>query len=79
MSQNDPKTTSLMMSPTKKFAIPNQRFFSSARFEQLSSAIGGGAMALVRQLKNAGFRPKSRYNTFVDRLSKYLNWYTGCL
>jgi len=24
-------------------------------------------MALVRQLKTAGFMPKSRYNTFVDR------------
>jgi len=29
-------------------------------------------MALVRQLKTAGFRLKSRYNTLVDRLSKVL-------
>jgi len=30
-------------------------------FEQLSSAIGGGAMVLVRQPKIVGFRPKSRW------------------
>jgi len=27
-------------------------------------------MALVKQLKTAGFRPKSRYNMFVGQLSK---------
>jgi len=27
-------------------------------------------MALVRQLKTAGFRPNSRYDIFVDRPSK---------
>ena len=27
-------------------------------------------MALVRQPKTAGFRPKSRYDIFVDQLSK---------
>jgi len=26
-------------------------------------------MALVKQPKTVGFRPKSRYDTFVDRLS----------
>jgi len=25
-------------------------------------------MALIRQLKTAGFRPKSRYDIFIDRL-----------
>jgi len=34
--------------------------------EQLFSAIGRGAMALVRQLKAAGFRLKSRYDIFVE-------------
>jgi len=32
-------------------------------------------MVLVRQPKTAGFRPKSRYDIFVDRLSKcYAFW-----
>jgi len=35
-----------------------------------SSAIGREAMALVRQPKTAGFRPKSSYDIFVCRLSK---------
>jgi len=59
MSQNDPKTTSLMTSVTNN---PHPRIppFSSAFYEtgrsiwaleQLSSAIGRGARALVRQLK----------------------------
>jgi len=30
MSQNDPKTTSLMTSLKKKSATPNKKFFSSA-------------------------------------------------
>jgi len=38
--------------------------------KQLSSAIGTGAMALVRQPKTAGFKPISRYDIFVDWLSK---------
>jgi len=64
MSQNDPKTTALMMSVTKNLHPPNKKFFSSAIYltgrsvqglEQLSSAIGRGARALVRQLKTAVF------------------------
>jgi len=59
MSQNDPKTTSLMTSLTKKNATPNQKFFFECRLEdclirmslwQLYSAIGRGARALARQL-----------------------------
>jgi len=38
-------------------------------FQQLSSVIGG-AMALVRQSKTAGFRPISRYKYIVRRLSR---------
>jgi len=57
MSQNDPKTTSLMTSVTKN-PHPNQKIFfrvQSTRladpFELLniSIAIGGGAKELVRQ------------------------------
>jgi len=79
MSQNGPKTTSLMMSLTKKSATTNQKHFFqvqtrrlSKSFEGLNSslAMGRGAMALVRQPKTAGFRLKSRYNIFVDRLSR---------
>jgi len=56
MSQNDPKTTSLTTSVTKNQHPPTKKFFSSAIYEtgrsvwaleQLSSAIGGGARALV--------------------------------
>jgi len=70
MNQNDPKTTSLMTSLTKNPQPPTKNFFSSAdqktgrsvwAIEQLSSAIGRGAMALIRQPKTAGFRVKSRY------------------
>jgi len=52
MSQNDPKTTSLMTSVTKNPQPPTKNFFSSAIYktgrsisalEQLSSAIGKGA------------------------------------
>jgi len=39
-------------------------------FEQLSNAIGRRAMALVRQLKTGGFRPNSKYDIFVDRVSR---------
>jgi len=82
MSQNGPKTTSLMTLLTKYPQPPTKKFFSSADwktcrifwgFEQLSSAIGG-AMALVRQTETAGYRPKSRYDIFVDRLSRCFNW-----
>jgi len=65
--------TKNLQPPTKKI------FFSSADektcrifcgIEQLSSAIGGGAMALVRQPKTAGFRPISKYEYIVPRLSR---------
>jgi len=67
MSQNGPQTTSLMMTLTKKSATPNQKFFLQVQtirlaqsFEGLnsSSAIGGGAVVLLRQPKTAGFGPK---------------------
>jgi len=79
MSQNGPKTTSLTMSLTKNSQTPNQKFFFECRLvdpwciralEQRSSTIGGGAMALVRQSKTAGFRLKSGYDIFVDQPSK---------
>jgi len=38
--------------------------------EQLSSAIGGGGRALVRQLTTAGFRPISKYEYIVPWLWK---------
>ena len=62
MSQNDPKTTSLMTSVTKNPHPPTKKFFSIVIYqagrsgwalEQLSSAIDGGARALVRQTKTA--------------------------
>jgi len=64
-----------MTSLTKNPQPLIKKFFSSADektgrsvwvLEQLSSATGGGAMALVRQPKTAGFRPKSRYNTIYS-------------
>jgi len=64
MSQNDPETTSLMTSVTKNPHPPTKNFFrvqsTSLRLsvwalEQLSSAIGGGAMVLLRQPKTAVF------------------------
>jgi len=76
MSQNGPKPTSLMTSLTKNPQPPTKNFFRvqtrrlADLFEQLSSTIGEGAMTLVRQLKTAGFRPKSRYKYIVHRLSK---------
>jgi len=61
MSQNDPKTTSLMTS--LKMRTPNQKVYFRVQktgrsvwaFEQRSSAIGGWARALVRQPKTAVF------------------------
>jgi len=56
MSQNDPKTTSLMMSVTNNPHLHPKNVFSTGIYqidrsvwalEQLSSAIGGGARALV--------------------------------
>jgi len=86
MSQNDPKTTSLMTSLTKN-PQPQPKIFFKCRqegwrsvwaLEQLSRTIGGGAMALVRQPKTAGFRPKSQYDIFVDRLSKCWDYFKIC-
>jgi len=63
----------------KKSATPNKKKFFRVQtrrraefwgFEQPSNAIGGGAMALARQPKTTGFRLKSRYDIFVERLSK---------
>jgi len=78
MSQTDPKTTSFMTSLTENrnlqpkylFRVQTRRLAEVWTLEQLSSAIGRGAMALVRQPKTAGFRPKSRYKYIVGRLSK---------
>ena len=76
-----------MTSLTKNLQRWPKKFFSSADqktgrsvwgFEQLSSTIGGGGMALVRQLTTAGFRPISKYEYIVARLlkcEKKLNWY----
>jgi len=59
-----PRTISLMTSVTKNPQPPTKKFFSNAIYqtgqsvwalEQLSSAIGRGAMALVRQPKTAVF------------------------
>jgi len=76
MSQNDPKTTPLMTSLTKN-PQPQPKFFFRVQtsrsiwiLEQLYSAIGGGAIALVGQPRTAGVRLKSRYNIFVDQTSK---------
>jgi len=40
------------------------------RFEQLSSAINGGAMAMLRQPKTFGFRPISRKDYIIHWLSR---------
>jgi len=64
MSQNDPKTTSLMTSLIKNPHPQPKNFLRSAdkktgrsvwAIEQLSSVIGRGAMALVRQPETAVF------------------------
>ena len=81
MSQNGPQTTSHMMSLTKNqqpqpkilFRVQTKRLaesFEGLNFEQLLSAIGGGAMALVKQSKTAGFRPIFRYKHIVHQLSR---------
>jgi len=46
-----------------------------ASFEQLFNAISGGASALVRQLTIADFRPISRYEYIIPRLSKCYVFY----
>jgi len=82
ISQNGQKSTSLMTSLTKKRVSQNQNFLHTRRlaecfwgFEQLFSAIGGGAMLLGRQPKTAGFRPIFKYGYIVPRqprLRRYL-------
>jgi len=76
MSQNGPKTTSLMTSLTKNPQPPTKNGFSSADWktgrsisalEQLSSGISGGALA--RKPTTAGFRPISKYKYIVPQLS----------
>ena len=76
-----------MASLTKNPQPPTKNYFSSADkkicwsvwvIEQLSSAIGGGAMVLVRQPKTAGFRLKSRYDIFLGRLSKCYKVLPNC-
>ena len=63
----------------QKILTPNQKYYLSAdkktgqsvkAIQQLSSAISGGDMLFVRQLKTAGFRPKSGYKYIVRHLSK---------
>ena len=55
--------------PTKKnFWVQTRRPIWA--LEQLSNAIGGGAIALVKQLTTAGFRPISKYEYIVPQLSK---------
>jgi len=65
-----------MTSLTKNLQPPGTKLFSSAdekngrpvcALEQLSSAIGREAMALVKQLKIASFRPISKYKHIVPR------------
>jgi len=43
---------------------------SVSPLEQLSSANDRGAMVLVRQLTTVGFRPISKYEYIVSKLSK---------
>jgi len=78
MSQNGPKTTLLMTSLTKNPQTPTKKLFSSTDYktgrsvwalEQLSSAIGRGAMALLRKL-TTGFRPISKHKYIVPWFSK---------
>jgi len=69
---------------SEKICNPQPKIFLQCRLEdcwsiwaleQLFSAIGGGAMALVRQWKTAGFRLKSRYDIFVEQPSKcWVKW-----
>jgi len=67
-----------MTSLTKNLQLLTKKFFSRGledlpnllRFKQLSSAIGGGAMVLVKQLKTAGYRWISRYEYVVHLLSR---------
>jgi len=60
-----------MQPPTKKLFLPADEKTGQSiwTIKQLTGAIGGGAVALVKQPKTAGLRPKTRYDTFTDRLS----------
>jgi len=77
MSQNGPKTTSLMMSLIKNPQPSTKKLFKCGledwpirlSLEQFSSTIGRGARLLVRQPKTAGFRLKSTYEYIVRWLS----------
>jgi len=70
MSRNGQKPTSLMTSLTKKnnskyiFFIANKK---PQGFEQLSSAVGRGAMQLLRQLQTACLK----YDTFVPQQQRF--------
>jgi len=79
MSQNDPKTTSFMTSLTKKSAPQPKYFFrvQSTRladpFELLNSSLAQLVEELRRWLGNRKllfFRPKSKYEYTVGRLSR---------
>jgi len=68
-----------MVSPTKNPQLATKKIIFKCKLEdwpihlnpeQFSSTISGGVMALVRQPKSAGFRPKPRYDIFIDQLSK---------
>jgi len=58
MNQNDLKTTSLVTSVTKNPYHQTKKFFECSLLDGpiLFNAIGGGARALVRQLKTAVFK-----------------------
>jgi len=79
MSQNDPKTTSLITSVTKNLHPPTKDFFQvqSTRladlFEPLNSSLAQSAEELGRWQGNRNmlfFRPKSMYEYIVRRFSK---------
>jgi len=57
----------------KKSATTNPQIFfqvQAGRLADLLEPLNRGVMALVRPLKTAVFRPKSRYEYIVHRLSK---------
>jgi len=78
MSRNDPKTTSLMTSVTKNPQPPTKNYFlvQSTRladpFELFNSSLVQSAEELGRWQGNRillFFRPKSKYEYTIDRLS----------
>jgi len=59
--------------PTKKYFLCRLESWPIHwAIEQLSSAISRGTMALIKQPKTAGFRPKSKHEYIVRRFSKCL-------